>query len=62
MAECRFDGDKLTFVRNGSVLRLDVARGLYEPSLAAFGGRYYLTLRNDVRGYVSASDDGLQFA
>jgi|UniRef100_UPI0037848CE8 hypothetical protein len=62
VAECRFDGDKLTFVRNGSELRLDVARGLYEPSLAAFGGRYYLTLRNDVRGYVSVSDDGLQFA
>jgi hypothetical protein len=62
VAECRFDGDKLTFVRNGSVLRLDVARGLYEPSLAAFGGRYYLTLRNDVRGYVSVSDDGLNFA
>jgi hypothetical protein len=62
VAECLFDGDKLTFVKNGSVLRLDVARGLYEPSLAVFGGRYYLTLRNDVRGYVSVSDDGLQFA
>ncbi|HBJ86249.1 MAG TPA: sialidase [Verrucomicrobiales bacterium] len=62
VAECCFDGDKLTFVKNGSVLRLDVARGLYEPSLTAFGGRYYLTLRNDVRGYVSVSDDGLQFA
>ncbi len=62
VAECRFDGDRLTFVKNGSVLRLDVARGLYEPSLTVFGGRYYLTLRNDVRGYVSVSDDGLQFA
>ncbi len=62
VAECRFDGDKLTFIKNGSVLRLDVARGLYEPSLAAFGGRYFLTLRNDVRGHVSVSDDGLQFA
>jgi hypothetical protein len=62
VAECRFDGDKLAFVKNGSVLRLDVARGLYEPSLTVFGGRYYLTLRNDVRGYVSVSDDGLQFA
>ncbi|MDZ4406042.1 hypothetical protein [Prosthecobacter sp.] len=62
VAECRFNGEKLTFVRNGNVLRLDVARGLYEPSLIAFGSRYYLTLRNDVRGYVSTSDDGLQFA
>ncbi len=38
-----------------------MARGLYEPSLIAFGGRYYLTLRNDERGYVSVSHDGLQF-
>jgi hypothetical protein len=62
VAECRFDGGKLTHVRHGNVLRLDVARGLYEPSLIGFGGRYFLTLRNDVRGYVSVSDDGLQFA
>ena len=61
VAECRFDGAKLTFVRNGNVLRLEVARGLYEPSLIAFQGRYFLTLRNDVRGYVSVSDDVLQF-
>lgn len=62
VAECRFDGDQLTFVQHGTVLRLDVARGLYEPSLTTFGGRYFLTLRNDVRGYVSVSEDGLQFA
>lgn len=62
VAECRFDGEKLTFVQNGNVLRLDVARGLYEPSLVAFGGRFFLTLRNDERGYVSVSNDGLQFA
>jgi len=62
VAECSFDGGKLTFVRNGNVLHLEVARGLYEPSLAAFGGRYYLTLRNDLRGYISTSDDGQQFA
>ena len=62
VAECRFDGGKLTFVRRGNVLRLDVVRGLCEPSLIGFGGRYFLTLRNDVRGYVSVSDDGLQFA
>lgn len=62
VAECRFDGETLTYARHGSVLRLDLARGLYEPSLAAFGGRYYLTLRNDVRGYVSVSADGVNFA
>ena len=62
VAECRFDGVKLTYVRHGSVLKLNIARGLYEPSLIAFRGRYFLTLRNDERGYVSVSDDGLQFA
>ena len=62
VAECRFTDDKLTLIKSGNVLRLDVARGLYEPSLVVFGGRYYLTLRNDERGYVSVSDDGLQFA
>ncbi|MDI1313144.1 hypothetical protein [Prosthecobacter sp.] len=62
VAECQFDGTKLTFVKHGNIVRLHVARGLYEPSLIAFAGRYYLTLRNDERGYVSVSDDGLQFA
>jgi hypothetical protein len=61
VAECQFDGTQMTFVKHGNVLRLAVARGLYEPSLIAFGSRYYLTLRNDERGYVSVSDDGLQF-
>ena len=62
IAECRFDGTKLTFTRHGSVLRLNVVRGLNEPSLIPFQGRYFLTLRNDLKGYVSVSRDGLQFA
>ncbi|MEQ1828572.1 MAG: GDSL-type esterase/lipase family protein, partial [Pirellula sp.] len=61
VAECRFDGEKLSYIRNGNVLKLDIARGLYEPSLIENGGRYYLTLRNDIRGYVCESKDGLQF-
>jgi hypothetical protein len=62
VAECRFDGNKLTYVRHGTVLKLNIARGLYEPSLITFRGRYFLTLRNDERGYVSVSLDGLHFA
>jgi hypothetical protein len=61
VAECEFDGKELRYVRHGSVLKLNVARGLYEPSLATFNGQYFLTLRNDARGYVSRSDDGLEF-
>jgi len=51
----------LRYLEHGNVLALNVKRGLYEPSLTRFGGRYFLTLRNDVKGYVSVSDDGLQF-
>ncbi len=61
VAECTFDGRELRYVRHGDVLRLPVKRGLYEPSLIRFGGRYFLTLRNDERGYVAAGTDGLHF-
>ena len=61
VAECRFDGERLAYLRHGTVLKLNIARGLYEPSLVAYGGRCYLTMRNDQRGYVSVSADGLKF-
>ncbi len=59
---CSFDGDTLRVERAGNQLELDVKRGLLEPSLANFGGRYYMTIRaEDERGYVSVSDDGLEW-
>lgn len=61
VCRCRFDGKTLQFVEIGNALSVSIQRGLYEPSLTQFGGRYYLTMRNDERGYVSVSDDGLQF-
>jgi hypothetical protein len=61
VARCAFDGDALTYREHGHVLALDVARGLYEPSLARLGDRYFLTIRNDLKGYVTASGDGLHF-
>lgn len=61
VAECRFDGGQLIYERHGNVMRLDIARGLYEPSLIAFRGRYYLTLRNDERGYITSGANGLHF-
>ena len=51
----------LRYLRHGTELDLADERGLVEPSLVVFAGRYYLTLRNDARGYVTASDDGLHF-
>jgi len=59
---CRFDGKAMSYVENGSELMVPIDRGLYEPSLTKFSGRYFLTMRNDKAGYVSASKDGLQFS
>ncbi len=58
---CSFDGEELRFLKAGNELCVEVPRGLGEPSIAAFGGAYYLCLRNDVTGYVSRSADGLHF-
>ena len=61
VCRCRFDGRELEYVEHGNELTVDIERGLYEPSLTRFQGRYYLTMRNDQHGYVSTSDDGLHF-
>jgi lysophospholipase L1-like esterase len=61
VARCAFDGGALSYREHGDVLALDVERGLCEPSLARLGGRYFLTIRNDLKGYVTASGDGLHF-
>jgi hypothetical protein len=58
---CTFDGTTLTAQDYGNVLKIKGARGFTEPSLARFGGRYFLTLRNDNAGYVATSTDGLNF-
>ncbi|HNZ49485.1 MAG TPA: exo-alpha-sialidase [Candidatus Hydrogenedentes bacterium] len=58
---CRFDGETLSYVEHGDVLELKEPRGFCEPSLTAFQGRFFLTLRNDIRGYVTRGKDGLHF-
>lgn len=58
---CRFDGETLVTIARGNSQTLNVKRGLYEPSLTQFGGKFFLTLRNDDAGYVAVSDDGLNF-
>lgn len=62
MARCTFDGTDIKFQKQGNELKLNVVRGLVEPSVVKFQERYYLTLRNDVKGYVSVSEDGMNFA
>jgi hypothetical protein len=61
VARCTFDGDALTYREHGDILALNVERGLCEPSLVRSGGVYYLTIRNDQKGYVTASGDGLHY-
>ncbi|NLY02676.1 MAG: exo-alpha-sialidase [Rhodopirellula sp.] len=57
-----FDGDTLRVKEVGEEITHDKGRGLLEPSLAEFRGRFYMTIRaEDNRGYVSAGDDGLQW-
>ncbi len=61
VARCTFDGERIKYSEHGNTLSLNVKRGLGEPSLIKFGGKYFLTIRNDLKGYVSKSDDGLNF-
>lgn len=58
---CAFDGTRLTYLEHGTELTVSDPRGFCEPSITRYRGRYYLTLRNDVRGYVAVSRDGLHF-
>lgn len=62
IVRCRFDGQAMKYLEHGDELTVADPRGLCEPSLTRFGKKFYLTLRNDVRGYVTTSDDGLHFA
>jgi hypothetical protein len=59
---CTFDGEQLQYAEHGSELTVAVKRGLYEPSVTQFDGRFFLTMRNDDHGYVSVSDDGLNYS
>ena len=58
---CRFDGKMLAMLEQGNELRVDTVRGIGEPSLTCFRGKYYMTIRHDGAGYVSASSDGLNY-
>ena len=59
---CSFDGEDLRVKEVGPELKHPHQRGLLEPSLTQFGGRFFITIRaEDDRGYVSASTDGLHW-
>ncbi len=56
-----FDGNRLELREIGPALTWPEPRGFCEPSLISVGGEYFLTLRNDLAGYVARSSDGLCF-
>ena len=59
---CTFDGEFLRVAEVGPALKNPKGRGLLEPSLTQFGDKFFLTIRaEDNRGYVAASEDGLDF-
>lgn len=62
VARCGFDGETLKYLEHGSEHTIDIGRGLYEPSLTEYQGKYYLTLRNDEAGYIAVSEDGLNYS
>ena len=61
VARCWFDGKSLGYIEHGNVMSLEVARGLFEPSLIRLKDRFYLTIRNDEKAYVTLGEDGLNF-
>jgi len=62
VVRCSFDGKTLQYETHGTELAIDdKTRGLHEPSLTRFEGTYFLTIRNDKRGFVSRSRDGQHF-
>ena len=62
VCKCSFDGKKLEYLSHGTELELnDDTRGLGEPSLTKFKNDFFLTIRNDKKGFVARSKDGLNF-
>ncbi len=62
VCKCSFDGETLKYLTHGTELELNnETRGLGEPSLTKFGGEFFITIRNDEKGFVAKSKDGLHF-
>ena len=58
----RIDGKKLVHLGTGNPLTVNTGRGLYEPSVAEYKGKFYLTMRCDENcAWVSVSNDGLHW-
>lgn len=59
---CDFDGEEIKPLKRGNILENPVKRGLLEPSICQFENIHYMTIRTeDDCGYVTVSDDGLNW-
>lgn len=61
VARCSFDEESLTYKEHGTEHSIPTGRGLYEPSLTQFQGKYYLTMRADHAAFVTRGEHGLNF-
>ena len=59
---CKFNGSDLQYIEHGSIHSVEEARGLAEPSMVYFRGKYFMTVRHDLRAYVTSSEDGLHYS
>ena len=59
-----YDGNRFKMVGYGSPVICEQygERGLCEPSVTFFDGKFYLTLRSDEQGTFAVSDDGFHFS
>lgn len=58
---CAFDGESLSLIELGSSHSIDIERGICEPSIIRHRDKFYMTVRNDLTGYILESDDGLHY-
>lgn len=61
VTRCSFDGETLTYREHGSEFSIEIPRGLYEPSVCEFQGRYFLTMRGEKNGHVARGKDGINY-
>lgn len=62
VCRCSFDGETLAYQSHGTILELNnETRGLGEPSLTRLGNEFFMTIRNDKKGFVTRSKDGINF-
>ncbi len=61
VARCSFDGDTLTYLEHGSEMYIPRQRGLYEPSVTGYEGRFFVTMRADHSAFVARGKDGMNY-